>query len=285
MDELLDPLLKLRAWSRETLISVLDILVVSLLIYKLLSLIRGPRAWRVVMGAFIFVAVLILSKLLNFYAVEWVMEKAAVLAPVALVILLLPELRQGLEGFGKLGFWSQRMASWEHTTESHVVDAIVDAATTLAELRVGALIVIERGSPLTEIVENGVPLDARLTAPLLESIFYSGNPLHDGAVVLRGDRIVAGACRLPFSENPNLSKSLHMRHRAAVGMTEQQDCVAVVVSEERGTISYAVEGNIRRVSAQELREALQGVTRPEWTKRWSLLPRKEKRHETAVGKN
>lgn len=261
----------------ETLMSVVDILLVSFINYRILVLIRGPRAWRMVVGALVFVLLLLFSKIVHLFAVEFILEKALVLAPVAVVILLLPELRRALEGFGKLGAWGPRIAAFENASEYKTVDQIVEACSVLATQHVGALIVIERGAPLSEIEENGVPVDAKITAALLESIFYEGNPLHDGAAIIRGDRVVCAACRLPFSENPELSKSLHMRHRAAVGITEVRDCVAIVVSEERGTISYVSEGNLRRVSPDELRDLLVGERRPEWTKRWSLLHRKPPR--------
>ncbi len=283
MDEILRPLFGLRTLSLDTFVSLIDILLVSFLIYKLLTLIRGTRAWRLITGIVIFLLFLFLSKRLGLYAVDWMLEKAIILGPVALVILFLPELRQALEGFGKLGIWSQRIAGFE-PAEPQTVEEIVEASAELAAARVGAIIIVERGAPLNEIAERGVPLDARVTAPLLGAIFYSGNPLHDGAVIVRRGRVAAAACRLPFSDNPRLAANLHMRHRAAVGVTEQTDCVAVVVSEERGTISYVVEGHLRRMSPQDLREALnrdlrgeEAPNRPEWTKRWSIIRPKEKR--------
>lgn len=284
MDEILRPLYGLRQLSSSTLVNVIDILLVSYLIYRILLLIRGTRAWRIVVGVSIFLVVLVLSKYFKLYAVDWILEKATILGPVALVILLLPELRQAIEGIGKVGFWSRHMSGFEPAADAQTIEELVEAASELAAARVGALIVIERTATLNDITENGVAIDSKVTAPLLGSIFFPGNPLHDGAVVIRGDRVIAAACRLPFSENPRLAQNLHMRHRAAVGMTEQRDCAAIVVSEERGTISCVVDGNIRKVTPHELREALhrdlrgQGTPhRPEWTKRWSLSRNKEKR--------
>jgi len=242
--------------SRETLVHVFDILLVAYLNYRLLSLTRGSRAWRILGGVVAFVILLIISNLLHLSTLHWILDKATLLAPVALVILLLPELRSALEGVGKLGFWPKRLAGLETNTAERTVDAIAHAASELASASVGALIVVEREASLEEIIANGVRLDARVSSPLLGSIFFDQNPLHDGAAVIRGDTIVAAACRLPLSEDPSLAQNLHMRHRAAVGATESNDCLAIVVSEERGSISLASEGSIRTIAPQELKELL-----------------------------
>jgi len=237
-------------------VHVFDILVVAYLNYRLLSLTRGSRAWRILGGIVAFVLLLFISSWFQLHTLNWILDKATILAPVALVILLLPELRQALEGVGKLGFWPKRLAMLESNTDSKTIDAVVQAAAELASASVGALIVIEREASLDEIISNGVRLDAQVSAPLLGSIFYDQNPLHDGAAVLRGNALVAAACRLPLSESAGLDQTLHMRHRAAVGVTEQRDCIAVVVSEERGKISVAMDGSLRVVTTQELRSTL-----------------------------
>jgi diadenylate cyclase len=282
LDDLFRPLLELRSFRPETIIGVIDIVLVSYLIYRILLLIRGARAWRIVMGIVFFVLMLFVSKWLHLFAVDWMLEKALILGPVALVILLLPELRQAIEGFGRLGYWSQRLAGFENAAEIRTIDEVVEAASELAKNRIGALVVIERGASLADIAENGIKVDAVVTGHLLQAIFHVGNPLHDGAVVIRGDRIVAAACRLPFSENPRLAQNLHMRHRAAVGMAEQRDCSVIVVSEERGTISYVADGLLKRVSADDLRDALHrdlrvgdGRRKSDWTRRLSLSRTKE----------
>lgn len=255
MEELLRPFQVFRTLSAESVKALVDILLVSYVIYRLLALIRGQRAWRILGGVLVFIVVLIASKALDMRALHWLMDKASILGPVALVILLLPELRQALEGFGKLGFWPQR-APVETQTEARTVEELVAACAELAASRTGALIVVERGAPLEDVVGNGVTLDSMVSAALLGSIFYGTNPLHDGAVVIRDRRIVAAACRLPLSDNPRIDPLLHMRHRAAMGVTEQMDCVAIVVSEERGTISFVADGHLKGVTTQELREEL-----------------------------
>ena len=246
----------MRELSSQTLVHVIDIVLVAYLIYRLLSLTRGSRAWRILGGIVAFVLLLFISNWLQLTALHWILDKATLLAPVALVILLLPELRQALEGVGKLGFWPKRLAGLETNIAEKTVDAIAHAAAELASASVGALIVIEREASLDEVIATGVRLDARVSAPLLGSIFFDQNPLHDGAAVIRRDTLVAAACRLPSSENARLPQNLHMRHRAAVGVTENNDCLAIVVSEERGEISVAADGQLKLVTVPELRDLL-----------------------------
>jgi diadenylate cyclase len=220
-------------------------------------MVRGTRAWRILGGIVIFVLGLWLSNVLKLSTLHWLLDKATLLGPVALVILLLPELRQALEGFGKLGKFTERLSGGELHVEAKSIEEIVAAVTEMAAARVGAIIVLERVGSLDEIIGNGVRLDARVSAPLLNSVFYMGNPLHDGAAIIRGDHVVAAACRLPLSESSKIDSMLHMRHRAAVGVTESLDCMAIVVSEERGVISIASDGKLRRLGSHiELREIL-----------------------------
>lgn len=231
--------------------SVLDILLVTFLIYRLLKMVRGTRAWKVLIGIIVFVAALVISEKLGLQTLHWILEKATVLAPVAVVILLLPELRQALEGFAKLGLWPERFISGGQSVEEQVIDELVQATEQMSKEKIGALIVIERGESLDHIARNGVPVNAQVTAPLVGAIFYHGNPLHDGAALIRKDKLISAACRLPLSENPSLDSHLHMRHRAGVGMTEQSDCISLIVSEERGQISVSVGGNLKRMKDAE----------------------------------
>jgi diadenylate cyclase len=258
LEEIFRPLVNLfREPSWRSLIAVVDILIVTFLVYRLLLLARGTRTWRILLGIVLFVVLLFVSSQLRLNTLHWLLDKATLLAPVALVILLLPELRQALEGFGKVGGQIQKLVTVEQTAEARTVEEVVAASAEMSAQRIGALIVIERTAHLNEIVTSGVMINASVSSPLLVSIFYEGNPLHDGAVILRGDTIVAAACRLPLSETSRLSTDLHMRHRAAVGVSEAFDCIVVVVSEERGTISVVKEGRLRRLSNHvELREYL-----------------------------
>jgi diadenylate cyclase len=250
--------------SAQGLIYIVDILLVAYVIYRLLKLVRGRRAWRIAIGVGIFVVALVLSERLQLNTLHWVLDKATLLAPVALVILFLPELRQAVEGFGKLGGWTDRLITAPEKTTAESIQQVCTAVADMAEHRIGALIVIERTMSLQETADNGIPVHAKVTAPLIQAIFYHGNPLHDGAVVIRGDEVVAAACRLPMSESTSIPGHYHMRHRAGIGASEHSDAIAVIVSEERGDIAVAHDGRLqvmgdelelRRYLDRELRDA------------------------------
>lgn len=275
MEEILKHLTSLRALTLKNVVNVIDILLVAYVIYRLLALIRGSRAWRILGGIMIFVVLLVVSSTFHLETLHWLLDKGALLAPVALVILLLPELRQALEGIGRLKIWTS--FGEERSIEPSTIEEIVKAVAFMRTQTIGALIVIEKGPPLDSIVSNGILIDAEVSAPLLESIFYEGNPLHDGAVVIRGDALIAAACRLPLSESLKIDPTYHMRHRAAVGVTEELNCLAVVVSEERGSISVAVEGHLRQIeSLADLKELLTSELR-EPSKSESKLSRRSLR--------
>lgn len=269
MDDLLLRLSQLLRFTPENLWHLLDILLVTYLIYRLLILVRNTRAWRILLGIVVFVAALFLSDLLHLRTLHWVLDKATALAPVALVILLLPELRQALEGFARLGLWTSRFGGLQVNSSARAIDDLVAGVTELAQQRNGAIIIVERANPLSDIIANGVPLDAQLTPALLNSIFFKGNPLHDGAAIVRGEKVIAAACQLPMSVSEEVSRKVHMRHRAGIGMSEQSDCVAIIVSEERGTISLAIEGRMTLCEGVgELREILnQELRAPESPRR------------------
>ena len=276
MDEALHQLDLLRRLTLATAINWIDILLVTYLFYRLLGLVwrklRGTRSWRLILGGFSYVAVMYVSKRVGLETMSWLLDKGIILLPVALVILFLPEIRSTLESFGKL--WSTSFASPGSHAESRTIEEIVAAVTELSAAHVGALIVIERMASLDEVIANGVSLKAEVSAALLNSVFYEGNPLHDGAAVIRRDMVAAAACRLPLSESNRLDKAMHMRHRAGVGVTELSDCLCVIVSEERGSISVAIEGKLRRLANHmELREILNRELRGEElvTRRTRLL--------------
>ncbi len=246
----------------------IDIALVTILIYRLLLLVRGTRAWRITLGVLGYLLLMLASEILKFNTLYWLLEKGSVVGPVALVILFLPELRQGIEDFGRFGVFLQTPIGLtsrpEEVSQARTIEEIVAACAELASESVGALIVVEKTISLQEIVSNGVALGAEVSAPLLGAIFFENNPLHDGAVIVRRDTIAAAACRLPLSESSRLDPVVHMRHRAAVGVTENLDCIAIVVSEERGTISVAFEGRLRRLANHlELREFLNHELRGE----------------------
>ena len=264
----------LQAWT-----DVLDILLVAYVIYRLLKLIRGKRAWRIVIGILVFVAALVISDRVGLNTLHWVFDKAALLAPVALVILFLPELRQAVEGFGKLGVWTERLIAQQRGSATGTLQEITTAVCEMAENRIGALIVIERGTPLREVAENGTPIHGKVTAPLIGAMFYHGNPLHDGAIIVCGDEVVAAACRLPMSESRTLDSHYHMRHRAGIGMSEQSDAVVIIVSEERGEVAVAVAGEMTVMSDEtELQEYLDKELKDDRPKKRKRRRRKKKAH-------
>jgi diadenylate cyclase len=248
-------------------INWVDILIVTFLIYQLVlrplarGSIRGTRTWRIVLGLVSYIVLMLISENVGLKTLTWMLDKGIILGPVALVILFLPEIRQMLESFGKL--WPTVGAQRSHA-ESHTIEELVAAVSELAAEHIGALMVIERTAALDEVIANGVVLNAEVSAALINAIFYEGNPLHDGAAIIRRDSIAAAACRLPLSESSRIDKSLHMRHRAGVGITENSDAIGIIVSEERGAISVAVDGRLRRVATpMDLRDILNRELRGE----------------------
>ncbi len=260
MDELVTQFRNLSALPLEQkIVNVVDILFVAFLIYRLLMLVRGTQAWRIIAGIGTYLLVYWLSGKLGLVTLSWLLEKGMYLGPTALVILFFPQLREAIDAFVPQTLLLQKLvvSNNEERMEARTVEEIVAAMAELAADRVGALIVVERVSHLDEYAANGVQLNATVSSALLESIFFENNPLHDGAVIIRGDSIMAAACRLPLSASKNLDTHVHMRHRAAVGISEVSDCLSLIVSEERGTISVASDGTLRRLTSHtELRTIL-----------------------------
>jgi diadenylate cyclase len=233
-----------------------DVLVVWYLVYRLMMLAKGTRAWQIITGLLFFVCVLAFSSWAQLAALNWILQKLFYLGPVAIVILFFPELRHALEEVGRLGFWGKNFSGLDKEDLSTMIGEITRAAETLAEKKVGALMVLERETGLTDIIETGTALNADVNAELLQTLFYPGTPLHDGAVIIRRDRIVAAGCTLPLSENPNIGTTVHTRHKAGLGITEQSDALALIVSEERGTISLAFRGKMVALRGDDLRHRL-----------------------------
>jgi len=223
-------------------LDLVDILIVAFLIYQLLQFIRGTHAVQMALGALVLVLLYWLSQLLHLETVNWLLRTFMPYLVFGIIVVFQSEIRKVLAQLGKTPlpgvFGSPR-------TEE-VIDEVVLAGTTLAAQRTGAIVVIERDMGLRSYIETGIALDAYVTYDLLISIFNPGTPLHDGAVIIQGNRVAAAACFLPLTVNPQLSRELGSRHRAAIGVTEDTDALAVVVSEETGVISLVVGGRIRR---------------------------------------
>src|SRR5580765_1246652 len=240
---------------------ILDILVVSILIYEILKLIRGTRAVQMALGAGVFVVLFYGSRWSRLETVNWLIRSFAGYLVVAVIVLFQSDIRRGLAHLGRAPFF-RYLAKAESKEES--IEELVVAAGMLSAQRIGAIIAIERQIGLRSYAEGGIPLDAVLTYDLLLSIFQKTSPLHDGAVIIQEDRVAAAACFLPLTVNPRLSKELGSRHRAAIGLTEENDAVALVVSEETGSISVVADGQIERgLTADALRARLRSlVLRP-----------------------
>lgn len=239
-------------WPHVSLLSLIDILVVAVIIYELLTLIRGTRAAYMVIGVAALALLFYLSRFGELRTLNWVLSTLLPYVVFALIVVFAVEIRQALARLGRRLTLSRMSGS-----EADVYDDIVLAANLFSQNQTGALIVIEREIGLRTYIESGVPLDAHLSYDLLATIFRPSAPLHDGAVIVQKDRIAAAACFLPLSMNPVLSTQLGTRHRAGIGITEETDSIAVVVSEETGAISLAVAGKIERdITVEELRERM-----------------------------
>jgi diadenylate cyclase len=231
----------------------LDIVVVAVIIYALLRLIRGTRAVQMVIGLFAVFAVYAVSSLLNLVALTTVLKALIFYVPFAIIVLFSHELRRALAVFGRTPFFA--LFSGFHAEET--VSEIVLAVTSLSARRVGALVVLERREGLKTYIENGSPIDAAVSYELLVTMFAPGTPLHDGAVIVSGDRIAAAASFLPLSLKEGLPKRFGTRHRAAIGISEETDALAILVSEERGTICLARSGELQEdLDAKSLRDLL-----------------------------
>ena len=233
---------------------LLDIAIVSVIVYELLKLIRGTRAVQMAIGIAVVVGLFYMSLGLQLETLNWLIRNIVGYVVFAAIVLMQADIRRALVHLGRAPIFRrfERLTSDDETIEELVV-----ATGLLAAKRTGAIIVVERRIGLRNFIESGIPLDARLTYDLLVSIFQPTSPLHDGAVIVQGDRVAAAACFLPLTVNPRLSRDLGSRHRAALGVTEENDSVAIVVSEETGGISLVLDGAIERnLGAEHLRARL-----------------------------
>ncbi len=238
--------------------NVIDILVVALIIYWLLWVAQGTRATMLIRGIVTLLAgVFLVGATFQLTALNWVLGQTWPVLLISLPVIFQPEIRRALEQLGQTRAWMPQLRPGANETADRTVSELVKAATQLARLRYGALIVLERETGLQDYVERGVPIDGLLTRQLLINLFYPNSPLHDGAAVVRDGRIVAASVVLPLSDNTAATSQLGTRHRAALGITEQSDAIAVVVSEETGQISVAENGHlVRNLDAERLNEQL-----------------------------
>lgn len=244
-------------------LSTVDIAIVAYGFYRLFLLIRGTRAVQLIKGIIILLVAVPVSSWLRLNTTHMVLKDIQTMLVVALPVVFQPELRRALEQVGQGRFFSQGLLIHEEVDMVRTIDEIARASDHLSRRRTGALFVIERQTGLNEYVATGTSIDAAVSAALLENIFVPNTPLHDGACIVRGDRVVAAAAFLPLTDSAQPGSELGSRHRAALGISEQSDAVAVAVSEETGWISLAVEGRLyRRLEDRTLREMLTRFLRP-----------------------
>ena len=241
-------LLKQHRW----ILDVLDISLMSLILYRLLLIIKGTKAAQMLIGLGILLLASMASRYLELYTIDWLVQSFWAQIVIAIIVLFQPEIRRALAHMGETQFLTFTKAE-----ELKSLEEIVKASISLANRKIGALMVIERETSLKDFVEVGTPLDAKVSKELLMSIFHPTSPIHDGAVIIKGNRIAAAGCFLPITLSSELSKSLGTRHRAGIGLTEETDAVAIIVSEETGFISMALDGRLEtRLDMGTLRDMM-----------------------------
>ena len=242
--------------------NVLEIVILAFVIYEIMVWIKNTRAWTLLKGIVVILAFAVMAWILKLYTILWILEKTALIATTAIVIIFQPELRKALEQLGSknlisgiFSFEGNRPSDSAFTEKT--ISELVRASVELGKAKTGALMVIEREVSLKDIERTGIEIDGVVTSQLLINIFEHNTPLHDGAVVIRGNRVVAATCYLPLSDNTSISKDLGTRHRAAVGVSEVSDSLTIIVSEETGSVSTAYKGQIEHdIDADHLRTQL-----------------------------
>ncbi|SHE70741.1 diadenylate cyclase [Caldanaerobius fijiensis DSM 17918] len=234
-----------------------DIAIIAYILYKIFQVIRRTRAEQLLKGLFILLVATKLSEILQLRTINWILRNAMTVGVIALLIVFQPELRNALESLGRNKVFTKFIFSTEQESSAEVVEEIVKAVKYLSKSSIGALIVIERETGLNDIINTGTKMESLISGELLINIFIPNTPLHDGAVLIRGNKIMAAGCFLPLSQNNDISKDLGTRHRAGIGITEISDAICVIVSEETGTISIAQNGKISRyLDIKTLKEVL-----------------------------
>ena len=241
------------------ILDIIDIVVVAYFLYRLYLMLKNTRAATLVKGLLVLVAFMIVCRTLNLHVISWLLEKSMTVIMVALPVVFQPELRRALEQIGLGKLFRKGIELDEQELEAMLED-VAAATKVMSKAKVGALMVFERATGLVERIETGVPIDGLVSSGLIQNIFVKDTPLHDGAVVIRGNRIVAACCLLPLTENRNLSQELGTRHRAAIGISEQSDAMVLVVSEETGAISIARNGElVRYLTVDDVKEILRNA--------------------------
>ena len=247
--------------------NVLEIVILAFVIYEIMVWIKNTRAWTLLKGIVVILVFAVMAWILKLYTILWILEKTALIATTAIVIIFQPELRRALEKLGEKQFVPNMVALDKRGKDNvrfsqKTIDGIVEASFAMGAVKTGALIVVEQAIMLTEYESTGIALDCIVSPQVLINIFEHNTPLHDGAIIVRGDRIVSATCYLPLSDNMGISKELGTRHRAAVGMSEVSDALIVTVSEETGYVSVAMGGQlVRNVTPEYLKKRLESISK------------------------
>ena len=249
---------------RISLGNILEMVIISFLVYEILVWIKNTRAWNLLKGLLVILLFVVFAAVFHLTVILWILENTTTIAVTALLVIFQPELRKALEQLGSRNIISNILSFDDGKDNSaftdRTINELVKATFEMAKVKTGALMVIERGDSLKEIERTGIEINGLVSSQLLINIFEHNTPLHDGAVVIHGNRVAAATCYLPLSDNMSISKELGTRHRAAVGVSEVTDSLTIVVSEETGRVSVASEGGLKRaVDADALRELLMDI--------------------------
>ena len=240
---------------------IVEILIITFLVYNIMVWIKNTRAWSLLRGVIVILAFIVLAYLFNMTTILWIVKNVFSIAVIAIIVVLQPELRKALEELGRKNLFSSFIKLESHGADGlfsdRTIKEITKACVEMGKVRTGALIVVRQKDDLSEYKQTGIDVDGIVTSQLLINIFEKNTPLHDGAVIIEGDRVASATCYLPISDNMRLSKELGTRHRAAVGMSDVNDSMTVIVSEETGLISVAYNGVLSRgLNAEELESQL-----------------------------
>ncbi len=247
------------SFPRIDIINIIEIAIIAFIVYEILLWIKNTRAWVLLRGIISILGFTIIAVVFQFNTIIWLMTKIANIAFVAFIIIFQPELRKALEQLGQGNILSAIMPTQEKSSsklDQKTIDEILKASMSLSNTKTGGLIVIERLESLAEYIKTGIEVDAVVSSQLLINIFEHNTPLHDGAVILHGNRVVAATCYLPLSDNMHISKELGTRHRAAIGVSEVTDSLTIVISEETGNISVASRGALRKINNRKELEVI-----------------------------
>lgn len=255
-----------------TVLDILDIVVVTYFLYRLHLMMKNTRAATLAKGLLVLLVFMVICRYLNLHVISWLLEKSMTVILVALPVVFQPELRRALEQIGR-GKLFHKTSELDEQEFEDMLDSVAHATKIMSKNKVGALMVFERSTGLEDRIETGVAVDGIVSSGLIQNIFVKDTPLHDGAVIIRGKRIIAACCLLPLTENRNLSQELGTRHRAAIGLSEQSDAIVLVVSEETGAVSIARNGELMRyLTVDDVKEILRNsIFRPNMTDKTSFM--------------